>query len=98
MKEEPEGLQVRIALPKDIKYVYPILEEMESSARARGKGIARRKPQSVCQKICDGKAVIALADNGDWAGVLYIETWNSGEFVFNSGFIVNPPYCNKGVV
>ncbi len=46
MEEDPYGpVQVRIALPKDVKYVYPILEEMERSAKARGTGIARRTAQ-----------------------------------------------------
>ena len=98
MEEDSDGpVQVRIALPKDIKYVYPILEEMERSAKARGTGIARRTPQSLCKKIYDGKAVIAIADNGEWAGFSYIETWGNEEFVSNSGMIVNPAYRNKGV-
>lgn len=54
-------IQIRIAVASDMKYVYPILEEMERSARARGTGIARRTPQSLSQKIYDGKAVIAIA-------------------------------------
>ena len=98
MEEDPYGpVQVRIALPKDVKYVYPILEEMERSAKARGTGIARRTPQSLCKKIYDGKAVIAIADNGEWAGFSYIESWSNGEFVSNSGMIVNPAYRNRGV-
>jgi GNAT superfamily N-acetyltransferase len=98
MEEDSDGpVQVRIALPKDIKYVYPILEEMERSARARGTGIARRTPQSLCKKIYDGKAVIAIASTGEWAGFSYIETWSNEEFVSNSGMIVNPAYRNKGV-
>ena len=98
MKEEPEGrVHIRIAVPADIKYVYPILKEMESSAKARGTGIAKRSPQAVCQKIYEGNAVIALADNGDWAGFSYIESWSDGEFVSNSGLIVNPAYRGAGV-
>jgi hypothetical protein len=98
MKEEPEGaVQVRIAVPADVKYVYPILEEMDRSAKARGTGIAKRTPQSLCQKIYDGKAVIAVAANGEWAGFSYIEVWSDGEFVSNSGMIVNPAYRNGGV-
>jgi hypothetical protein len=62
MKEEPEStIDIRIAVPADVKYVYPILKEMERSAAARGTGIAKRSPQSLCQKIYEGKAVIALA-------------------------------------
>jgi hypothetical protein len=98
MEEEPEGrIEIRIAKPADIKYVYPILAEMEDSAKARGTGIAKRTPQSLCQKIYDGNAVIALADNGDWAGFSYIEAWSNGEFVSNSGLIVNPVYRGAGV-
>ena len=99
MEDEPEGhpIHIRIAEPSDVKYVYPILREMEASAKARGTGIARRTPQSLCQKIYEGKAVIALADNGDWAGFSYIESWGNGEFVSNSGLIVNPAYRHGGV-
>src|SRR5215469_12655866 len=98
MEEDSDGFefQVRIAQPKDVEYVYPILEEMERSARARGTGIARRTPQSICQKIYDGKAVIALTEDGDWAGFVYLEVWSNREFVSNSGMIVNPAYRNKG--
>ena len=98
MKEEPEGrILIRMANQTDIKYVYPILKEMEASAKVRGTGIARRSPQSLCQKIYEGKAVIALAGNGDWAGFSYIEAWGDGEFVSNSGLIVNPAYRGAGV-
>jgi GNAT superfamily N-acetyltransferase len=98
MKEEPEGrVHIRIAEPTDVKYVYSILKEMEASAKARGTGIAKRSPQSLCQKIFEGKAVIALAGNGDWAGFSYIESWSDGEFVSNSGLIVNPVYRGAGV-
>lgn len=98
MKEEPDSLvHVVIAGPAHIKYVYPILQEMEASAKVRGTGIAKRSPQSICKKIYDGKAVIALAVNGDWAGFSYIESWSDGAFVSNSGLIVNPVYRNAGV-
>jgi hypothetical protein len=98
MKEEPDSrVRVIIAGPAHIKYVYPILKEMEASAKVRGTGIAKRSPQALCKKIYEGKAVIALGENGDWAGFSYIETWGEGEFVSNSGLIVNPVYRNAGV-
>jgi N-acetylglutamate synthase-like GNAT family acetyltransferase len=99
MKEEPEGgsIDIRIAVPADVKYVYPVLEEMERSARARGTGIARRTPQSICKKIYEGKAVIAVTASGDWAGFSYVEVWGDGAFVSNSGLIVNPVYRGAGV-
>jgi hypothetical protein len=98
MKEEPDSrILVVIAGPAHIKYVYPILKEMEASAKVRGTGIAKRSPQALCKKIYEGKAVIALAGNGDWAGFSYIESWSDGEFVSNSGLIVNPVYRGGGV-
>jgi N-acetylglutamate synthase-like GNAT family acetyltransferase len=97
-QEVAEGrVEIRVAKPADVKYVYPILKEMEDSARARGTGIAKRSPQALCQKIYEGKAVIALSEDGKWAGFSYIEAWGEGEFVSNSGLIVNPAYRGKGV-
>jgi N-acetylglutamate synthase-like GNAT family acetyltransferase len=91
------AIVTRIAIASDVKCTYTILEEMEKSARIRGTGIARRTPQSICQKIYDGKAVIAVTDNGEWVGFSYIETWSEGKFVSNSGLIVNPAYRKSGV-
>lgn len=89
---------IRLAVRADVRFVYAILEEMERSARERGTGIARRSPQSICQKIYEGKAVIALTKDGkDWAGFSYIQVWGGGEFVSNSGLIVNPRYRGGGV-
>ena len=98
MEEEPErSIKVRLAIPADVKYVYAILKEMESSAKLRGTGIAKRSPQSLCQKIYEGKAVIAVTADGEWAGFSYIESWGNGEFVSNSGLIVNPAFRKGGV-
>ena len=69
---------------------------MESSAKARGTGIAKRSPEYICQKIDEGKAVIAVTARGDWVGFCYIETWE-GEYVANSGLIVAPAYRKSGV-
>ncbi|MBN9382576.1 MAG: N-acetyltransferase [Chitinophagaceae bacterium] len=91
MEEEPD-LVIRVAVKSDIKYVYPILQEMERSAKERGTGIARRKPQLLCKKMYEGKAVIALTHEGEWVGFSYIESWSNGAFVSNSGMIVHPRY------
>lgn len=45
-----------------------ICNEMFESAKARGTGIARRKPEYIVRKIEEGKAVIALHKDGRWAG------------------------------
>ena len=58
---------------------------METSAMARGTGIAKRSPEYIEQKIDEGKAVIAVTNDGKWVGFCYIETWSHGEYVANSG-------------
>ena len=74
-----------------------ICDEMESSAKARGTGIAKRSPDYIQQKMREGKAVIAFTGEGVWAGFCYIETWSHGEYVANSGLIVSPPFRKSGL-
>ena len=88
---------VRIADSGDIVYAETITNEMASSAQARGTGIARRSPDYVSQKIQEGKAVIAVTATGEWVGFCYIEAWQHGQFVANSGLIVAPAYRKTGI-
>lgn len=80
-----------------VGYAEQICEEMAQSALARGTGIARRKPEYVANKMVEGKAVIALHVDGTWAGFCYIETWSHGDYVANSGLIVNPVFRKEGL-
>lgn len=88
---------VDVASPMYTSYAEEICEEMAASAKARGTGIARRSPEYVAQKMREGKAVIALADTGEWAGFCYIETWEHGMYVANSGLIVAPKFRQYGL-
>ncbi len=85
------------ATEQHTNYAEQICDEMAESAKARGTGIARRTPEYIIQKMLEGKAVIALHEDGTWAGFCYIETWSHGTFVANSGLIVNPQFRNKGL-
>jgi hypothetical protein len=81
-----------------VDFAQIICDEYESSAKARGTGIAKRSPDYVKQKMLEGKAVIAFEKaTGIWAGFCYIETWSHGEYVANSGLIVAPPYRKAGL-
>ena len=80
-----------------IGFAETICEEMAISAKARGTGIAKRSPEYISNKMLEGKAVIALHKDGTWAGFCYIETWSHGDFVANSGLIVNPIYRKAGL-
>lgn len=88
---------VRIADSGDAVYAETITDEMASSAKARGTGIAKRSSEYVSQKIQEGKAVIAVTATGEWVGFCYIEAWQHGQFVANSGLIVAPAYRKTGI-
>lgn len=92
-----QNIIVRIAHSGDTSYATAITDEMASSAKARGTGIAKRSPEYVAQKIEEGKAVIAHTDTGEWVGFCYIEAWQHGQFVANSGLIVAPPFRKSGI-
>lgn len=93
---ENQNIIIRVATPADKVYAETITNEMEASAKARGTGIAKRSPEYIAQKMEEGKAVIALTDDGTWVGFCYIETWE-GEYVANSGLIVSPLFRKSGV-
>jgi hypothetical protein len=89
--------QVIIANSSHIDFAQIICDEYESSAKARGTGIAKRSPEYIKQKMLEGKAVIAFSKEGIWAGFCYIETWGHGEHVANSGLIVSPHFRKSGL-
>lgn len=86
-----------LADERHLVYSEQISEEMASSARLRGTGIAKRTPEYISQKILEGKAIIAISGSGEWAGFCYVETWESGEYVANSGLIVAPAFRKVGL-
>ena len=92
-----EDFDVIVASEEYVRYAQEICDEMASSARARGTGIARRSPDYVAQKMREGKAVIALHKDGTWAGFSYIESWGHGLYVVNSGLIISPPFRKLGL-
>lgn len=94
---EHATINIRTATAADIQYAEIITAEMESSAKARGTGIAKRSPEYLVKKMEEGKAVIALTPSGDWVGFCYIEAWGHDAFVANSGLIVAPAYRKTGI-
>lgn len=88
---------VSVAEQRHAHYAQQICDEMALSAKARGTGIAKRSPDYIVQKMNEGKAVIALTTEGEWAGFCYIETWGHGSYVANSGLIVSPDFRKSGL-
>lgn len=92
-----QDFDIQVATAQNVDYAQQICDEMAESAKARGTGIAQRSPEYVADKMMEGKAVIALHKDGTWAGFCYIETWSHGDFVANSGLIVNPQFRKVGL-
>ena len=94
---EQNNIIVRVATLIDTHYAARITDEMESSAKARGTGIAKRSPEYIAAKMLEGKAVIAVTPTGQWVGFCYIEEWSHGKFVANSGLVVSPEFRKTGI-
>lgn len=92
-----EQFDIIIATAEHTSFAKIIADEMESSAKARGTGIAQRTPEYIAEKMLEGKAVLAFSQDGIWAGFCYIETWSHGQYVANSGLIVAPQFRNAGL-
>lgn len=88
---------IEIASQEHVKFAQAICDEMAESAKARGTGIAKRTPEYVASKMKEGKAVIAFHRDGTWAGFSYIECWGHGNYVANSGLIINPKFRKLGL-
>jgi hypothetical protein len=88
--------KIHIANVSHLGFAEEICTLMEESAKVRGTGIAKRKPEYIQNKMMEGKAVIALLD-GKFAGFCYIESWGDKKFVANSGLIVRPDLRKSGL-
>lgn len=88
---------VQVANKDHIGLAETICQQMAESAKARGTGIAKRSPLYLIEKMLEGKAIIAQTLTGEWVGFCYIETWDHGKFVANSGLIVHPDHRKSGI-
>jgi GNAT superfamily N-acetyltransferase len=89
-------IKIEIGNESHAKYAQAICDIIESAAKKRGTGIAKRKAEYVAQKFIEGKAVIALIGE-EVAGFSYIESWEHGKYVANSGLIVAPQFRKLGL-
>lgn len=95
MGQETE-IDVMVADASHEVYVDTILETIETAAKVRGTGIAKRTHEYVAQKMKEGKAIIALAGD-EFAGFTYIESWGNKQYVATSGLIVVEKFRGLGL-
>ena len=79
------------------RFAQEICDEVYVSAQERGTGIAKRTPEYIIGKMQAGKAVIAVSEDGRFAGFSYIESWGGKEYVANSGLIVAHAFRGLGL-
>lgn len=92
-----QDIHILIADERHYNYAETICTEMAQAAAHRGTGIAKRTEEYIQKKMEEGKAVIAITNEGVWVGFCYIETWQSGEYVANSGLIISEKFRNMGM-
>lgn len=90
-------VDILIATIEHASYAEEICAVIERAAKERGTGIAKRAPEYIRKKMEEGKAIIALTDERQFAGFCYIETWDHGKYVANSGLIVKHEFRHLGL-
>jgi len=99
MKQYIKKMEVSVVVANEshYKYAQEICDEIYISSQERKTGIAKRTPEYIIEKMKAGKAVIALSENGEFAGFSYIESWGGKSFVANSGLIVHHNFRGMGL-
>lgn len=95
MQTKPEIIVVRAEAEHEI-YAKHISDFIYEASKDKDAGLAQRSPNYILNKMREGKAVIAFVDK-EVAGFCYIETWQHGKFVANSGLIVSPKHRGLGI-
>ncbi len=88
------NVRILLADIQHVVYAEKICTLIEEAAKLRGTGIAKRTSEYITSKIKEGKAIVAI-DGEEIVGFCYIETWEHGKYVANSGLIVHPDYRNQ---
>lgn len=97
MDDKEVNIQVTVADHSHAKYAQEVCDEILLSSKERKTGIANRTKEYIVEKMDAGKAVIALTEDGRFAGFSYIESWGGKSFVANSGLIVAHKFRGLGV-
>jgi len=92
-----QNIEISIASKAHLAYIPEIEEALYQASLQKGTGIAVRSSEYLLGKIEEGKAVIALGNEGKWAGFCYIESWGHNKFVANSGLIVSSEFRGAGL-
>lgn len=89
---------IKVSEKSHINFAKDICLMMQSAAKTRGTGIAKRNTEYIKKKIKEGNSIIAIDyEKNKVVGFCYIENWEGQRFVANSGLIVHSDYRNLGL-
>ena len=91
------SFKIKVAGEEHIRFVPDIEKSLLEAANIKGTGLAKRSQEYITSKIREGKAVIAISPDGEFAGFCYIESWGHEKFVANSGLIVLEKFRGNGL-
>ncbi|MEA3460920.1 MAG: GNAT family N-acetyltransferase [Bacteroidota bacterium] len=92
-----QNIEISIASKDHLEYIPEIEKAIYQASLQKGTGIAVRSREYLIGKIEERKAVIAIGNDGIWAGFCYIESWGHNKFVANSGLIVSSAFRGAGL-
>jgi len=90
-------INISIASEEHLAYIPDIEKALLQASRQKGTGIAVRSRAYLEDKILQGKSVIAVSEDGEWAGFCYIESWGHNKYVANSGLVVARTFRGMGL-
>jgi hypothetical protein len=93
---DKETIQVVLADKNNLEYIPEVIELLKIAAHKEGTGLAIRSAEYLNAKFLEEKAIIAFVNN-KLAGFCYIETWDHGKYIANSGLIVSMEFRACGV-
>jgi hypothetical protein len=91
------SFKITVADNKHMSHVPDIEKAIIAASQVKGTGLAKRSQEYINNKINEGKAVIAVSPEGEFAGFCYIESWGHEKFVANSGLIVLDKFRGNGL-
>lgn len=89
-------MNILVATKAHTGYAKEISRMIEAAAKARGTGISKRDPDYISRKMEEGRAIIALYE-AEVCGFCYIETWDDGKYIANSGLVVDERFRQQGL-
>jgi len=97
-KSKKPEIIISVANQTHYPYIDQICKAIDAEAQQKDKGIARRTPEYIRQKMIESKAIIALTREGEIAGFCYVEAWGKDKnFIANSGLFVVPQFRELGL-